>query len=141
MRNFLTISVMAAFVAILGIGCCACRKGKNNKELTSEQWHLVRMMERDLKIDAEQFVFSFSVDGKFSGLAACNRFMGDYVTSERGVMKFKGVASTRRMCREADLEVQFAQILERTTHYEIDGDMLMLLSNGEMQAVLKAVAK
>ena len=56
-------------------------------------------------------------------------------------MKFSNVASTRMLCREADLESQFAQILDRTTHYEIDGEMLMLLSNGEMQAVLKAAER
>ena len=67
--------------------------------------------------------------------------MGEYQSTERGGMKFSNVASTRMLCREADLESQFAQILDRTTHYEIDGEMLMLLSNGEMQAVLKAAER
>ena len=138
MKKFFTISVFAALVALLGVGCCACRKGANNKSLTAQEWHLVRMMERDLQIAPEEFVFSFSADGKFAGVAVCNRLMGEYQITERGGMKFSNVASTRRMCREADLESQFSEILGRTTHYEIDGDMLMLLSDGEMQAVLQA---
>ena len=44
------------------------------------------------------------------------------------------------MCPDAELEVAFNKILSQTTHYEIDGDMLLLLSNGDMQAVLQAVA-
>ena len=130
MKKIFTMSILTALVAIMGIGCCACRKGKNNKSLTGQKWHLVRMMERDLQITPEQFLFTFSVDGKFSGQS-----------TERGGMKFSNVASTRMLCREADLESQFTQILDRTTHYEIDGEMLMLLSNGEMQAVLKAAER
>jgi heat shock protein HslJ len=64
--------------------------------------------------------------------------MGEYHITEQGEMKFLNVASTRRMCREAELESQFLTILGRTTHYEIDGDMLMLLSNGEVQIILQA---
>ena len=141
MKKFFIVSILTAIIAVVGIGCCACRKGKNNKSLTGQGWHLVRMMERDLQIEADQFVFTFFADGKFSGRAACNQIMGVYQLLDRGGMKFSSVASTRRMCREADLETQFAQILDRTTHYEIDGDMLMLLSNGELQAVLKAEGK
>ena len=43
------------------------------------------------------------------------------------------------MCPNVDLEAELSKILEDATHYEIDGDMLMLLSNGEMQAVFQAV--
>ena len=63
MKKIFTMSILTALVAILGIGCCACRKGKNNKSLTGQKWHLVRMMERDLQITPEQFLFTFSVDG------------------------------------------------------------------------------
>ena len=68
MKKIFTMLILTALVAIMGIGCCACRKGKNNKSLTGQKWHLVRMMERDLQITPEQFLFTFSVDGKFSCL-------------------------------------------------------------------------
>lgn len=99
---------------------------------------MVKMMEQELSIKPEQFLFSFEQGGKFAGVAACNTLMGEYQITERGDMKFTNVASTRRMCREAELESQFLAILGRTTHYEIDGDMLMLLSNGEVQIILQA---
>ena len=97
MKKIFTISILTALVAIMGIGCCACRKGKNNKSLTGQKWHLVRMMERDLQITPEHFLFTFSVDGKFSGQAACNQMMGEYQSTERGGMKFSNVASTRML--------------------------------------------
>lgn len=130
---------MAAVMALLIVGCCACRNGKNAKPLVGTSWHLVRMMERDLQIGADQFLFTFDAEGRFAGKGACNRMMGGYTTTEKGEMKFSGVASTRMMCPDVDLEGELGQILDRTTHYEIDGDMLLLLSNGEMQAVFQAV--
>ena len=138
MKKFFTLSIMALLVVAVGVGCCACRKGKNNKSLTGQKWHMVKMMEQELSIKPEQFLFSFEQGGKFAGVAACNTLMGEYQITERGDMKFTNVASTRRMCREAELERQFQEILSRTTHYEIDGDMLMLLSNGEVQVILQA---
>lgn len=130
---------VVAVMALLVVGCCACRKGRNAKPLVGTQWHLMRMMERDLTIGPDQFVFSFGEDGRFSGKGACNRMMGGYTTTDKGGMVFSGVASTRMMCPDVDLETELGKILDATTHYEIDGDMLMLLSNGEMQAVFKAV--
>lgn len=128
-----------AVMIVLVCGCCACRKGKNAKPLVGTQWHLVRMMERDLSIGPDQFVFTFGEDGSFSGKGACNHMMGGYTTTDKGGMAFSGVASTRMMCPDVDLESELGKILDATTHYEIDGDMLMLLSNGEMQAVFQAV--
>ena len=130
-----SILVVAALVA----GCCACRKGKNNLPLVGTQWHLVKLVERELNLSPEQFVFTFSKDGAFGGVGACNRMMGDYTTTEKGAMTFGPVAATRRMCPDAELEGRFSQVLESVTHYEIDGDMLLLLSKGELRAVLQAV--
>ena len=137
MKSFLRMALFCATFALLA-GCCACRKGKNNLPLMGTQWQVVRMMGRDMAFDKDKFVFAFN-DGVFAGMGACNRLMGQYTTSLTGAMQFQGLASTRRMCPDAALETEFSQILECATHYEIDGDMLLILSNGEMQAVLQAV--
>ena len=42
------------------------------------------------------------------------------------------------MCPDANLETQFVEVLNRATHYEVDGNVLMILSNGEVQAILMA---
>ena len=140
MKQFFYIVLVVA-MAIMVSGCCACRKGKNNLPLVGTEWHLEKMMERELNISPEQFVFTFGKDGAFGGVGVCNRMMGDYTVTEKGEMTFGAVAATRMMCPNAELESRFSQILESTTHYEIDGDMLLLLSKGELRAVLKAVSK
>ena len=131
-----SILVVAALVA----GCCACRKGKNNLPLAGTQWQVLRMMGQDYAFDNDKFVFTFN-DGNFSGVGACNRMMGAYEISSTGALKLQNLASTKMMCRDAELETKLAQILDRATHYEVDGNLLLILSDGEMQAVFKAVEK
>lgn len=141
MNKFIVSTIAIVFTALLFVGCCPCRKGKNNLSLQGREWHLVRMMNHDLNITAEQFVFTYSPDGTLSGVGACNRIFGKYSLGEKRAMNFRDIASTKMMCRDIALESDFIKILNQTTHYEIDGDMLLLLSNGDMQAVLQAVAK
>ncbi|MBR5333866.1 MAG: META domain-containing protein [Alistipes sp.] len=137
MKNMISILVVAV-VAVAMVGCCACRKGKNNKPLTGTEWHLERMMGQEVDIDADQFVFVFSNDGRFSGVGACNRMMGDYSITDKGAIKFGALAGTRMMCPKAHLESEFTKIIGQATHYEIDGELLLILSNGELQAVFRA---
>ena len=139
MRRFFLLTLLAFLSASLVAGCCACRKGKNNKPLVGTTWQLKRMMGRDLQLKADQFVFTFSEDGRFSGAGACNRLMADYKSSDKGVMQIGALAGTRRMCPDQALEAEFTKIISQITHYEVDGDMLLLLSNGELQAILQAV--
>ncbi|MEG0808417.1 MAG: META domain-containing protein [Alistipes sp.] len=53
-------------------------------------------------------------------------------------MKIHQMASTMMACPGMDLEHKFTKALESTTHYDMDGSMLMLLCNGELRAVLQA---
>ena len=137
MRTLFCITI-SALALLLTSGCCACRKGKNNLPLKGTEWHLMRMMGRDLAIDGEQFVFTFSEDGQFGGTGACNRMFGEYKSDAKGALTFGPIASTRRMCPDANLETEFSAVLSRATHYEVDGNILMIFSNGEMQAILMA---
>jgi len=42
-------------------------------------------------------------------------------------------------CPELEQEQKFVEALTTTTHYDMDGPMLMLLCDGELRAVLQAV--
>jgi len=137
MKRFLFVAFTAAVLAIVCAACCACRKGKNNKPLTETEWHMVRMMSTDMPAESDRFVLTFAKDGNVNGVGACNRIMGGYTATEKGGMTFGRMASTRMMCPDMELEDEFLKVLNSTTHYEIDGDMLMLLNNGEVQAIFK----
>lgn len=63
MKKFLSYLAMAAVVAVVGFGCCACRqasKNKINKPLTETKWHLVKMMETDAEFDEGKFNIVFA---------------------------------------------------------------------------------
>lgn len=137
MRIF-SVAVIMTLVALMLGGCCACRKGKNNLPLQGTEWHLMRLMGKDLALDNDKFVFTFSADGVFAGTGACNRIFGAYKSNDSRALSFENIASTRRMCPDANLETEFSAVLGRATHYEVDGNILMILSNGEVQAILMA---
>ena len=125
-------------VALMLGGCCACRKGKNNLPLQGTEWHLMRLMGKDLALGNDKFVFTFSADGEFAGTGACNHIFGAYKSNDSRALSFENIALTRRMCPDANLETEFSAVLSRATHYEVDGNVLMILSNGEVQAILMA---
>ena len=141
MKKIIVSTILATLIAALFAACCPCRKGKDNLPLQGREWHLVRMMNHDLKISPEQFIFTFSANGEFSGMGACNHIFGKFTIGDKRDMTFRDIASTKRMCPDIAVEAAFNKILVQTTHYEINGDMLMLFSNGDMQAVLQAVTK
>lgn len=148
MKKFLSYLTMAALVTVVGFGCCACRqssKNKINKPLTGTTWHLVKMMETDASFEADKFNITFTEgekqnEGHISGIGACNRFIGGtFIIGEKGKLSINQIGATRMSCPDLDLEIKFISVLSSTTHYEIDGDVLMLLSDGKLQATLQAV--
>ena len=138
MKRVFLLSILALTISMLAAGCCACRKGKNNLPLVGTTWQLKRMMGQDIHPKDDQFVFTFSADGEFAGTGACNRIFGAYKSNDSRALSFENLASTRRMCPDANLETEFSAVLGRATHYEVDGNILMILSNGEVQAILMA---
>ena len=64
--------------------------------------------------------------------------MGNYTLSDNGKIKIESVASTRAMCANQAQEDKFIKELDRVDSYRIDGDLLMLMHDGEMLMVMQA---
>lgn len=77
-------------------------------------------------------------DNRIAGVGACNRLMGSYTLGQKGELKIGQLASTMMACPDMDKEQEYTQAIESVTHYEMDGPMLLLLSNGELRAVFQA---
>jgi heat shock protein HslJ len=76
------------------------------------------------------------------GRGACNSLLGQYATGDKLALRFSSLGSTKMLCpHNEDLEMKMIQILSQTTHYDIDGDVLMLLQNGTVLATFKAQAE
>lgn len=125
--------------AMLGGCCSACKqRTKNAKPLEGTVWHLIQIEGRDVALDAGTFDITLD-GGKLSGIGACNRLMGSYTVEPKLGIRFGALASTRMMCPDVDMESQLAAVLESATHYDIDYDILMIMQDGAIKAMFRAV--
>ena len=103
------------------------------------EWQLIQLEGRSVKAEPGTYTLTLEAEGNhLSGVGACNRLMGSYSTGERRALKIGPLASTKMACPNLDQEQQFLRAIESTTHYDMDGPMLLLLSNGELRAVFQA---
>ena len=139
MKILFRIAALIATIALTA-GCCNCRsyQKKTRRPLEGTEWQLVQLDGRSVKAAPETFALKLE-NGSVSGAGACNRLMGSYKTGERRALKIGPLATTKMACPNLDQEQQFLRALESTTHYDMDGPMLLLLSNGELHAVFQAL--
>lgn len=140
MKILFRLAALVATVALTA-GCCNCRsyQKKTRRPLVGTEWQLIQLEGRNVKADPDTFTIRLEAEGNhLSGVGACNRLMGSYTTGERRALKIGPLASTKMACPNMDQEQQFLRAIEATTHYDMDGPMLLLLSNGELRAVFQA---
>ncbi len=136
MKKILVVMLMAA----IAVGCCSsCRwRYKNAKPLEGTVWHLVKMGGESVTLPAESFNIILS-ENQLGGRGACNSLLGQYAMGEKYALRFASLGSTKMLCPENEaLEMKMIEVLDKTTHYDIDYDMLMLMQNGVIMAVFKA---
>ena len=83
---------------------------------------------------------SFSEDGRMNGSAGCNRYFGEYRTTD-GTLDLSQVGVTRMACDASlmDREDEYLDALERVGGWERSGDRLVLL-DATGHVVLRFVA-
>ncbi len=136
----LFILLVAAAVAV---GCCStCRlRVKNAKPLEGTVWHLTKVGGESYTLPSDEFNIILKENG-LGGRGACNSLLGQYATGDKFALRFSHLGSTKMLCPHNEaLENKLVQILSKTTHYDIDYDMLMLMQNGTVLAVFKAQAE
>lgn len=140
MKILLKIAAVAALAALVA-GCCNCRsyQKKTRRPLVGTEWQLVQLDGKPVKPEEGKFTLTLLAEGnRFAGVGACNRLMGKYEATEKGALKIGPVASTMMACPGMEQENAYTKMLEATTHYDMDGPMLLLLSDGELKAVFQA---
>ena len=140
MKILLKIAVIAA-VAALAAGCCKCRsyQKKTRRPLVGTEWQLIQLDGRAVKPQEGKFNLTFlAEENRFAGVGACNRLMGKYETTDKGALRMGAFGSSMLGCAGLEEEDGFWKALEATSHYDMDGPMLLLLSDGELKAVFQA---
>ena len=134
---FLTMIITASTLS----GCCDCRqRSKLEKPLVGTEWQLAQIMARDVKPEGDSFTLLFHADGTVSGAGACNRMTATYSVTESRALKIDNLGSTRRLCPNYEAENEYYDMLEKVTHYEMDAENMLLLSNGTLVAIMHPVS-
>ena len=103
------------------------------------EWQLIQLGGETVRPEKGTFTLTLLAEGnRLTAVGACNRLSGIYKTDDKRTLKLGPIASTMMACPGMEREHAFAQALEATTHYDMDGPMLLLLSNGELKAVFQA---
>ncbi|KAA3638581.1 MAG: META domain-containing protein [Bacteroidetes bacterium] len=80
-------------------------------------------------------------DGRASGFAGCNSFVGEYVEGENNGLNFNNLGYTKKACPEAArIEDRFLKLMETAQSFELNAnkDKLKIKStNGQIHLVLK----
>ncbi len=127
------------FTAALLASCCPCRKAHRvmaKRPVTGVEWQLIRWDGSDIDPDKGSYTLRFTDDGKLSGLAVCNTYTATWRKDAQLKMRIGQPASTLRGC-QAD-EQSYFRMLEQTTGYRFDGDLLLLLTDGKLRAVYQS---
>lgn len=142
MKRTQLFSLILFISALLAAGCCDCRKRSQLvKPLVGTEWQLVQLMAKDIVADGDSYRLTFKSDGNIVGKGDCNILSATYQTTPSRSLEIKELGSTRRLCKNYELENAFMDMLEGVTHYEMDADHMLFLSNGTLVAIFKAVTE
>ncbi len=85
-------------------------------------------------IDKSRADVTFSMDGKISGLAGCNRYMGDYKI-HNNTLNIEPLAVTQRACQPPlnKQEFAFLNIIRAVNHFSFNaqGDLILKTAEGK----------
>lgn len=139
MKQAILFSITLVLCALIAVGCCACRqRAKLVKPLVGTEWQLLQIMGREVSAEGDSFTLLFHDDGTVTGAGACNRLTATYSTTTSRALKIEDLGSTRRYCPNFEAENAYYDMLESVTHYEMDADNMLLLSNGTLIAIMHA---
>jgi heat shock protein HslJ len=99
-------------------------------------WILMALLE-DNQVPAIRITLAVDQQGRLSGEAGCNRWMGEWVLTEAGV-SLAPVATTRKICppEVMELETRFLDALSRTGGWQMTDRGLMLTDSGKTGLLL-----
>lgn len=139
MKRSTLFSLIMLISAICSVGCCDCRKrSKLERPLVGTEWQLVQLMAKDVTAEGDSFRLTFMSNGSMAGKGDCNMLTATYSMTTSRELKIKNLGSTRRLCKNFELENEFMDMLEGVTHYEMDADHMLFLNNGTLVAIFKA---
>jgi putative lipoprotein len=98
--------------------------------ITGGPWRLVAIQRAgavEEAVGAEPvYTIEFGADGRYTGQAHCNRYLGGYERSGPDRVTMRGGAATLAACPEPSIANEFLRAVAAATHYNVRGDELVL---------------
>lgn len=139
-----TMTILATVsLAVIITACCPCRRQTNAIPLTGTLWSLTQL--NGERVDSKNFNMTLAADGKIAGIGDCNRFSGTFSSKatkggvQGEITVNENLVSTRMMCLNQPLEDSFLRMLREVDSWNIDGERLMLIKNGDVLAIFENV--
>jgi len=132
--------LLSVFAAAFAVSCSSTRNPilsnaaasfKEPPSLLGTEWLLTDLPGTTVIVNS-QASFSVLENGRASGNASCNRFMGA-IAIEGHTIKFGPIASTRMACGDGALnaqEAQFLKFLSAANRFEMRDPFLLLFARG-----------
>ena len=127
MRYLLSLSLICL------MSCSAFKKGNSKKmdNLKSTSWTLVSITGFELEKTYQPATLVFTDDNRVGGSTSCNMYGGPYVL-KNDELSFGEIIATKKACIPGmQTEVHFFEVLQKTNHYEMKKDQLVL-KNGSV---------
>jgi heat shock protein HslJ len=105
--------------------------------LTDTEWRLTKIVDRPVQAvsGSKAYLRLLSNSQKVEGFTGCNGLQGRYEFGDQDV-RFVGLATTRKLCAEImEQERAFLNGLEKTRHWKVEGEHLVLMG-GDHEAIL-----
>jgi len=119
-----------AFVFVMLTGCAARKSGTTGENaLIGKKWHVQELNGESVTGKANghrPYLELLPTDGRYTGNAGCNGFMGSYTLQGKNGIRFSPVASTMMACPDLDTERAFVAVMESARSYSLDGGVLTL---------------
>jgi heat shock protein HslJ len=130
------VPLLSLFISFGFLSLVACASAQKNDidNLIGVVWLLDELNGQKL-FPGSTITAQFSVEGKVSGSAGCNRYSGSFVINAKNIKFTTPMAATRMMC-EADIidqETAFFNALGDVSLYNIDSSQLIFSNSANTQ--------
>jgi len=128
----------AGLIAVQLGGCALLGDSTVNSPLLVGPWRIEDVNGGGVP-DGARLTIEFGVDGRVAGVSGCNRFTGPYETRGKNKVRIGPLATTRKMCPEAlmDIEAKTLAALAATRRHQKDETGAVVLSGGEQRLTLR----
>lgn len=137
-KSFCLIIVLSFLTILFTFGGCSSGKSTTGEaSLEGTEWVLEMMNGKTVaQVNGKDATLKLDGSGKISGNGSCNSFFGSYKT-DGTAFSFGEIGSTKMMCDEMSVEMDYFAALKKIDKHEIKSGKLNLYSASSVILVFK----